>query len=691
MTNHKRIFFSILFSLIFLLQLNGTAFVNLSLQRPLSNSLTNISQMPQQKPSDLQSLPNQKPSSLTLSKSNSLTNLAKVYANYSMGSNDTFSVQDIGEANNPQAAYSQILYPITAIVVNITKSAYIFVQSNIALYYTSGLAQGIGQEFETQIAPKITELGTPSDIDNNSRIIILVFPFRQNGLPTSTIGYFSPLNMHKPSTDKNSVYYYSNYKEIININDLIRTTSTNPIIDFGPTLAHEFFLLVDYNFNPNEVIWLEEGFATFAENFAGFSSGYGYYLQDSYGNGFFLHANDISLTYFEVDNNTIALAQFGLAFLFVQYLYQRFGLNFIKGVMHTSLTGMDAVRQQIKLLEPNVTFEEVYSDWMITNLVNDQSNNIYSYLNFSYRISQGLFYQNLQIVPSNILNKKLPYWSNEFYLLPKSNLQPYTVTFWPELLDNASEYQITEVTLYQNKTWSDEKIPLVNDQSGSFTVQYHNNSDSKVLIVSSMVGNSSGDYYLSNNLYSSGYFTSFNLYADQMNFNVTFGLNEITNGLPTYSFNFFDTAGEIIPSNGVKSIQMDLFKWGSTNVVSSTENIQYDTTRHAWILNGITFKGLNSGQYYFMLNVSLVTNQKLSFRGLTFLVLNNTLSSNNLFEPFNLDPFILALIGLSTVATIVIVVFVLNKQKKKDEQTQTALTTETHEQSFPDESIIEQF
>ena len=121
MTNRKRIFLSILFSFIFLLQLNGLSFVNLSFQPPLSNSQSKISQSSLTKPSDLQSLASQNTPSLSPLNSNSLTNLAKVNTNYSMGSNETFWVEDLGEANIPQAAYSQIFYQITAVVVNITK------------------------------------------------------------------------------------------------------------------------------------------------------------------------------------------------------------------------------------------------------------------------------------------------------------------------------------------------------------------------------------------------------------------------------------------------------------------------------------------------------------------------------------------------------------------------------------------
>ena len=154
-----------------------------------------------------------------------------------------------------------------------------------------------------------------------------------------------------------------------------------------------------------------------------------------------------------------------------------------------------------------------------------QINSTYSYVNFSYRISQSEYDldNKLQIVPSQFVNQLLPYWSNQFYTLPKSALQSYLVTFLPDLPNNDSEYQLNEITI-NNGTYSFQKIPLVNDQTGSFTVKYDNNSLLKVLEISSLTGLSSGGSAIDDSQLFTTYFSRYNLYLDTYSYKLSYNL-----------------------------------------------------------------------------------------------------------------------------------------------------------------------
>jgi hypothetical protein len=576
---------------------------------------------------------------------------------YNMEDTEKFWVEDLYKAYNGadddgdgkdflNGDWDEAMYEITAEVVNITKSAYIFVDSVIVDQYKTGLAREIGQVFETKIEPADGELGTSSDIDSNGKIIILIFNFKEgSGQGTSTTGYFWPLHMYTPSSDKNSLTYYSEYKEIIQINDKVIRKSGNTEEDWAPTVAHEYFHLIHYNYNPDEDLWLEEGLAVFAEHLSGYQNGYLFYLQEN-SNGYFLHAFDHSLTYFSIEPSE-ALDYYGHAFLFVLYFYQRFGLDLIKNVIKSTEKGIDSFKSEINKLDTSLTFEEVYSDWMITNLVNDQSNETYSYSNFSFKISTDQYDRNkaFNIIPAEFTNNKIPYWGNQFFTLPKNNLNPYKLTFLPQLQEKSDNFQLSIVT-FSNETWKAEKVPLVNRQSGSYTINYNKNSETKILIISSLAGLSSGyDSIKEFEIYSI-YNSRYNIYLESIDYDTSF---ELASGkeIPSFYFSISTLDGENIPESGVKYINLTLFLWNTSNPVSGIEkNISFNTVENKWIINDSTFKNILPGQYYFTLTVKLLNDDMVQVKGLTFLLkpsnIDTTGSNNSETNslPFNLFEYL---------------------------------------------------
>ena len=640
---------------------------NINSNVPLRTS-TNLTNIQQSIPIKTNSANN---TDLNVNNLNLSNKMSSQQSSYLMGQNQTFWVEDLGKAsdgvdnngngkNFSQGDWSEAMYQVDAVVVNITQNAYIFVDKLIANSYTGGLGAQIGQVFETRIQSSDIQLGTPSDIDNNGKIIILIFDFREgNNHPGYyTTGYFWPLNMHKPSTDPSSIYYYSAYKEIINVNDIAIRGSGKTVDDWAPTIAHEYFHLIHYKYNPDESVWLEEGLAVFAENFAGYTHGYESYLQDSAQNGFFLHAYDHSLTYFtqSLNNDGLGLTSYGHSFLLVQYLYQRFGLGLIKNIIQTNVSGINAIKIAITQQNSSLTFDQVYSDWMITNLVNDQNSSVYSYRNFSYKISESQYNVNneLKIVPYEFSFQKIPFWSNEFFTLPQSNLNSYLLTFSPQLLSKNSMYQLSIVTFYANSSWSFDKIPLVNNQSGSYPVQYLHSNDKKVLIVSSLVGNSSEknsvyqtDLY---NLYSSMY----NLFVEPYTYRPVFKNVNDSLTSTSYYFNIYSSANQLVPKTDIPIITIQVYKWGDTsNNQVLSKPLSFDTVNQYWIINHTIFDDLTNGQYYFTLGVQ-TTNISI-VPGLTFLI-DSHQNQNN-------DIMITVIVGSGIVVAVPSVWYVKKRRK----------------------------
>ena len=569
--------------------------------------------------------------SLNTENTNSITSVQQTTRNYTLGASDKFWVENLqyatdGIDNNhngktfQQGDWAEAMYQVTGILINITQHAYIFVDQKIAGGYTT-LGPQIGQIFEKKIYPSDSKLGIPINInqyDQNGRTIILIFPFIQVSQSSTVVGYFWPLHMHKPSTDNTSIYYYSNYAEMIQID-----SNSIPNGDWEATLAHEYFHLIHYNYNPNEDVWLEEGLAVFAEHLAGFNSGYTSYLQDIVGNGFFLHAFDESLTYFAQ-----TLEHYGNSFLFVLYFYEQFGLNFIKDIVQfKDLSGIQAFKYELAQVDPGLSFAQIYNDWVITNVINNQGNQTYSYQTLKYpstpyKVSQNQYNKNkqFQIVPSSFNDQILPYWSNEYYTLPENNLQAYLMTFMPELPTNTSYYQLTLLTS-NNGSWEIEKIPLVNSQSGSFIVQYENRSVTKLLIISSLTGTSSGTSIITDNQMSTTYFSRYNINLADFSYDVKYKQGNLTNLYPNYYFTIYSKTGEIIPQNGVKNISISVFKWNTTTPITGlSQSISFDQTYSQWLIKASNFDGLPLGQYYFTLTIKLVNDQTFTTKGLTFLV-----------------------------------------------------------------------
>lgn len=640
-----------------------------TVQDTSSSSLTNSNQSG--KIHQVRTLINPLPhlSQTTQNQITSSTKIVKTNSNYTLGQTEKFWVEDLGNISSGadgnhdgksflQGDWADGMYQITAVVVNITKNAYIFADQVIASYYqgVNGLGAKIAQEFETRIQPSDLRLGTPSDIDHNGKIIILIFDFKEGNSNQGyyTTGYFWPVNMHKPSTDPSSIDYYSAYKEIININDIAIRSSGSSEAVWAPTLAHEYFHLIHYKYNPNEKLWLEEGLAVFAENLAGFKSGYISYLQDSNQNGYFLHAYDHSLTYFSQ-----SLESYGQSFLFVQYLYQRFGLNFIRNIVQTNMSGLNAIKYQIEQLHTNITFDQVYSDWMITNLVNDQTNRTYSYRNFTFRISQSEYDVNskLSIVPDEFDNHRLSFWSNEFFTLPQNGENPYLITFLPQILANTSTYQLTVVTFHNQTSWNYEKIPLVDQKSGSFMVKYNSINDKKVLIISSLVGDSSGDNSIPQDQVLADYSTGYYLYAKPFTYKPVFEPLNTSSYYPSYNVNIYSLTNQKLNDSVITSVNMNVYIWNSKSyspVLTST--LTYDKQNQNWIIDGKIFQKLANNQYYFTL--VLQTTNKTTVMGLTFLLENQ---NSNFFGQLSNESFI----AVGIVVVVAIPITLLLKRKRR--------------------------
>lgn len=239
---------------------------------------------------------------------------------------------------------------VTAVIRQRTEHAYWYVQEDVPVD-PARLAQ-TALDFEGRILPAVRRLygeeWSPG-IDNDPRSTVLFARI------PDVAGYFSAADEYPKWVNE-----FSAEREMIYVN-----------IDAAPpgsayllaVLAHEYAHMVQFNKRKRSVIWFNEGMAQIAEHATGFTPGFPTQ---------FFRAPDTQLTDW-VDEPTRAAAHYGHAFLFLQYLAERFGgTAMVRELMER---GVDTPRDLDAVLQRHGTnVEEVYLDFVAANALAAQAN-----------------------------------------------------------------------------------------------------------------------------------------------------------------------------------------------------------------------------------------------------------------------------------------------------------------------------
>jgi hypothetical protein len=236
-------------------------------------------------------------------------------------------------------------YQLEAQLIVIGEHCYIYMQDTVLTILgedeSISRCEHYKEEFDNTIYPLVTELtgdpdGLIGDIDGDPRIVILL---SEN--PTS---YYSQYNEIE--------HAYSNYCEMVYI-------YYEPFDIIG-TIAHEFCHLIWFNYEFDEVHFILEGMAEYAAYYTGRFTRFTQYLS------YFINQVNDSLIYFD-----IALKDYGGAYLFVFYLAERFGLDFLKDLVQQELDGAQGIEETLQDSGYNITFNTLYLDWITALILDD--------------------------------------------------------------------------------------------------------------------------------------------------------------------------------------------------------------------------------------------------------------------------------------------------------------------------------
>jgi len=251
---------------------------------------------------------------------------------YSIGDEEVFNVWEPADDTYKK---------VTATCKAISEQTYIFCDNKIDIAFDF---VGLGEMVDTVMMPILVDnFAEPSDRDGNNRVVLLL-----TIIPGGFAGYFS-------SSD-----YYS-YGEIVFL-DLEHGISE-------ATAIHELQHLIHFGFDPDEKIWFNEGCSKFSEILLSIAKGFNHSFSLYYPRG-------TSLLYWNYD---IPGGNYQAAQIFISYLYDQYGSANLSAIYRASSGGVklqsySAIMSIVNQYFPSLTFERLYTNWIIANMVDSRYN-----------------------------------------------------------------------------------------------------------------------------------------------------------------------------------------------------------------------------------------------------------------------------------------------------------------------------
>lgn len=265
-----------------------------------------------------------------------------IYAPYDVGDIKTFYV-----INGDSSTYEII----TATLMHVSDVSYFWVDAALAV---DALDVAVANQFFAETIHPTNHAAFGGEwnpgVDGDSRVFILL-----SGIGESMGGYFGSTDQLPPA-----VFDYSNGHELLVINADVNDIRSKDMLGI---LAHEFQHMIAYNNDRNEETWVEEGLSMLAQYLN---------VQDAYGlDAWFIVDPDRQLNTWEVDINVASNERYGASLLFMAYLWDQFGTDFLHDFSTNLLNGMIGLDAVLADQGIDMTHQEVFTNWTIANYLQD--------------------------------------------------------------------------------------------------------------------------------------------------------------------------------------------------------------------------------------------------------------------------------------------------------------------------------
>ncbi len=264
---------------------------------------------------------------------------------------EIFNVMNI-ETNKPEKR--------NAILKRIGRRCYLYLEEGRE--FSGEILDAIVDNFDNKIYETCTKtFGNEAKpgIDGDDKISILMLDIKDGWKPGRGFvsGFFFPLDCYPADTVR-----YSNEREIIYLD----CCQANPAdLLYSGILAHEFQHMIHFNNDAREDKWLNEG----CSQLAYYICGYGHPPQIT---AYMANPSDDSTIW----QNSIE--DYGAVYLLHYYIFHKYaGKNlkdrqkFYRELIASPLKGIESIDALLARYGSGKTFEDVYKDWLITNLIND--------------------------------------------------------------------------------------------------------------------------------------------------------------------------------------------------------------------------------------------------------------------------------------------------------------------------------
>ena len=203
----------------------------------------------------------------------------------------------------------------------------------------------------------VEAFGNPPDVDGDPRIVILILDI-QDGFTGSggfVAGYFYSLNeTTMPNSNQAEIYYL----------DCNPTSLTTPsgLQDAMSTTAHEFQHMIHWNYDQNEITFVNEGCSLVAE----VNCGYPIFDQSGYVN----ETNHYLLDWRSGDN-TAVLIDYSRAARFFTYLRDQAGMGVFKPLVASTAHGIAGIDAGLAGDGVTQRFSDLFATWPVANILDD--------------------------------------------------------------------------------------------------------------------------------------------------------------------------------------------------------------------------------------------------------------------------------------------------------------------------------
>ncbi|RKZ01556.1 MAG: hypothetical protein DRQ10_01870 [Candidatus Hydrothermota bacterium] len=225
------------------------------------------------------------------------------------------------------------------------------------------------------------------DVDGDPKIYIYITPLEKSGdVSVSEIyGYFDP-------TDEDSAAEGSNVKEIIVLNlDKIDFSDVSTI---KKRIAYFYAKYVAWSLDNDDYIWHTAGLAAL-----------GAYLATGldYENGLddtceFVANPNQYLFHYPLDwrpTPVVADGDIERVFLWYEYMYERFGSDFVRALFSDPANGLTSLEVQIRIFGHGLEVDDVIDDWFIASYLDNPDTNFYGgkygYRNIDIQVVPSVF------------------------------------------------------------------------------------------------------------------------------------------------------------------------------------------------------------------------------------------------------------------------------------------------------------